>query len=420
MGNAKSGQGRRSRKYLGSLSKIKSGIRKCFNATSDAFIPANISELARANGAMCRPVGINKLKVAPPSGSWRMEVSWNSVECVVCVYQSKGRRNKESCFTERTEYFRRNGRLYRKDECGEPSKGKPLKKKKPVSTQEDADGKQPPERNQKTTPAQRKPSGRKGNLVDLDALSPIGSAGRYNRFSLAGEAHKGKSSGENEPCGEQASPEDRRESPRKPVKVEPERNAVSYVNVADFVVKSHGYSCNHLQHEMEPVKASVTVIVGETRLEERTFRAFYCRQCEKYFVSEGEFERLTRRARLCCKVIALDEVVNPKKGRGLYAKYAEESLIHQYGYNVNEQDDPGPAGRRAILSFIIENGIMGQYQVIAFLENLIRSRTGMSNMQNAIAKWKSDVAFLNSYAPPKRTLKVGRMYAKKSKVRVDG
>lgn len=186
-----------------------------------------------------------------------------------------------------------------------------------------------------------------------------------------------------------------------------------YVGVADFIVRSHGYSCKHRGHTMTPVEASVAVLIADSILDERTFRAFYCEQCGKYFVTDTAFERLTRGGRLCCRVIELQDAINLKEGKGRFSQYAKESMIHQYGYNVAKAEGLTSGNRQSILSFVIENDIMSQYEIISFLEGLIRTREGMRNMQDAVAKWKEDVRFLERYKPPERSLKVGKMYAKR-------
>lgn len=190
----------------------------------------------------------------------------------------------------------------------------------------------------------------------------------------------------------------------------------SYVGVADFIVRSHGYSCKHKSHEMDPVEASVTIMTAGGFLREKTFSAFYCKQCGKYFVTNDAFERLTRSGRLCCRVMEIDDVVNPKGGAGRFANYANESVIRQYGYNVSKQEDLSSGERQAILSFVIENDVMSQYEIISFLDTLIDTREGMANMQDAVAKWREDVRFLEHYRPPKRSLRVGTLYARKSRL----
>lgn len=194
-------------------------------------------------------------------------------------------------------------------------------------------------------------------------------------------------------------------------------NGIHYVAIGDFIVRSHGYSCSHKGHEMTPVEASVTVLVANSILVEQKFRAFYCEQCGMYFVTDTAFERIARGGKLCCRVIGMEEILNPKESIGRFSDFAPESLIHQYGYNVNKTDGLSKESRQAILTFIVENDIMGLYDIISFLEGLIRTRLGMRNMKDAIDKWRDDVTFLEHYQPPKRSLKVGTLYARKSMLR---
>ena len=200
----------------------------------------------------------------------------------------------------------------------------------------------------------------------------------------------------------------------KTSQVEPgQKPGINYVGIGDFIVRTHRYSTSHKSHTMDPVGAKVNVLVAGKYLSEKEFRAFYCRQCRKYFVTDTTYERLRRLGTLCCRVVEFDDVVNPKKGKGFASDFAAESTIHQFGYNVNKDEDLSSGERQAILSFIIENKIMKTYEIVSFLEGLISLRSGNSRMADAISKWKADVNFLEQYHPPKQSLQVGTMYAKK-------
>lgn len=69
----------------------------------------------------------------------------------------------------------------------------------------------------------------------------------------------------------------------------------------------------------------------------------------------------------------------------------------QYGYNVSQVCDISDKKRQDILKFIIDNKILSKNEVISYLNFFISQKQGISNMGQAISKWKKDREFIEKY-----------------------
>ena len=101
-----------------------------------------------------------------------------------------------------------------------------------------------------------------------------------------------------------------------------------------------------------------------------------------------------------------------KAGEGLYGNLASESILHMYGYNVNQQANLPEAEWQTIVSFVIENRIQSAQDVAHLLEWLISQRESNPRMSVAVSRWRSDLRFVKRYHKPTRKVRVDRIYAK--------
>lgn len=185
------------------------------------------------------------------------------------------------------------------------------------------------------------------------------------------------------------------------------------IHVNEFLVrKAYG---RHRQngHRLDSVRATVLILPktgGDPRPVE--FDAYWCPKCRKYYMTEGTFLRLKRQGYICCKVVEEKDLGTKKVGEGVYGKLASESILHMYGYTVNQQDDLTERERQTIISFVIENRIQSAQEIAHLLEWLISQREGNSRMAVAVSRWKADLSFVRHYHKPTRKVRVDRIYAK--------
>ncbi len=77
-----------------------------------------------------------------------------------------------------------------------------------------------------------------------------------------------------------------------------------------------------------------------------------------------------------------------------YGDLKDESILKGYGYNVNQKDNLPAAYRQELLSEIIDLNIMSVFQIVRFLDFLIRSRP---HQRIAREKWMEDKKFVENY-----------------------
>ena len=180
------------------------------------------------------------------------------------------------------------------------------------------------------------------------------------------------------------------------------------IPINDFLIRTNGMYCINKEHHLQRIKALVCIDNGNC-IKEVSVEAMYCTECNQYYISEVEYEKLCRKGRICSRVITLMEYKKiAEKG---FHSWAEKSLLRSYGYIVNEQDNLTDVERHRILSFVIENGIMKVEEIIYFIEWLINRNTG-KNFYNARLKWKMDIDYIRNYKPITGVVKVRDIYRK--------
>ena len=76
---------------------------------------------------------------------------------------------------------------------------------------------------------------------------------------------------------------------------------------------------------------------------------------------------------------------------------AQESLLRQYGYNVNANEGLSSDRRKRILQILVDNHIMTKSEIVSYLKFFISQRKNNSSMKIAVEKWNSDKAFIENY-----------------------
>lgn len=185
------------------------------------------------------------------------------------------------------------------------------------------------------------------------------------------------------------------------------------IHVNEFLVRRSYGSHRTNGHSLEPIRATVSILPrsggNPTPVE---FDAYWCPKCRKYFMGEGTYTKLKRRGYICCKVVEEKDLGTKRAGDGIYGNLASESILHMYGYTVNQQDNLSEAERRTIISFVIENRIQSAQDIAHLLEWLISQRENNPRMSVAVSRWRADLTFVKRYKKPTRTVRVDRIYAK--------
>lgn len=171
-------------------------------------------------------------------------------------------------------------------------------------------------------------------------------------------------------------------------------NTKSHTNLnasIEFLIKISNFRCKTRSHDVEDIVAVVSVFNKiRQEIEEVEIPAFYCKNCKLYFIYDSEYKELLKHGIPTCPV---HEEIKYFNKTNQFEKYESESLLRQFGYNVNSQDNLSTNERRRVIETVINNGIMNKSDVLSLLNFLASSRKNQYNMQNAVSKWESDIKY---------------------------
>lgn len=180
------------------------------------------------------------------------------------------------------------------------------------------------------------------------------------------------------------------------------------IPIENFLIRTTTMHCTNQEHHLQRIKALVYIDTGKA-IKQEEVEAGFCIECNQYFITEVEYQKLCRKGRVCCRVVTLPEYQEISKVKDF--NLAGVSLLRSYGYNVNAQNNLSDAERRRILSFIVENKIESIDRIIGFLEWLIR-RNSSVKLQAARSKWNKDLDYMRSYKPVDEIVRVCSIYQK--------
>ena len=130
---------------------------------------------------------------------------------------------------------------------------------------------------------------------------------------------------------------------------------------------------------------------------EEKIPAYYCEQCDKYYILQSDYEGLEKNYVLLCKVIDGDKLNKRPNDGSIFNSFNKESVMMQYGYSVSAQKGLSERRRRQILGFIMDGRILSRAEVCSHLDWLIDSHFENPKYELAVSKWESDRAFVEGY-----------------------
>ncbi len=167
------------------------------------------------------------------------------------------------------------------------------------------------------------------------------------------------------------------------------------IDFRDFFVYGSYGGCRNPEHtDKEKVRAQVSILKQIGGVGTIEFDAVYCRECGVYYISQSEYERITRSGRILCQLIS-EKKYNEMKNSGFSGELDVESVLYRFGYNVSEKDGYSDSYRQSILSAAIESGVISKKGAINHLRYLIKLNEKKSNLAKAREKWNKDIAYLS-------------------------
>ena len=163
-------------------------------------------------------------------------------------------------------------------------------------------------------------------------------------------------------------------------------------NTILYIYKWGNIICKKQDHELVDVNCVIPSVNGEI-----TVNAQYCRDCNKFIISESSYRfYLDGFSFIPAKFRYVDEDGNfpqrlYKKERGSY------SPLSLAGYTVRADKALSKKERHKLLAFLIDNGVMDKYEIIGYLEMFINTNGQKTGMERAVAKWENDAKYVRQY-----------------------
>lgn len=174
------------------------------------------------------------------------------------------------------------------------------------------------------------------------------------------------------------------------------RKYYNEIQFQDFLIKRSVFRCYYKDHELEDITANVKILNWNGKLETMKVSAGYCADCSVYFIFDETYKEIQRRGTPVCRVYDWKTIESDNATEG-NMRLASESILRQYGYNVNANEGLSSEKRQHILQLIVDNNILTKSEIISYLDFFINQRKNNKAMKTAVEKWQSDKQFIQSY-----------------------
>ena len=125
----------------------------------------------------------------------------------------------------------------------------------------------------------------------------------------------------------------------------------------------------------------------------------YCESCKRYMIGSRSLSLFRE---FCGKFIVNTKLLMP--GTNQSWDILGESRLHQLGYNVVD-GKLSALERQNILVGLLEGKQLSFFEMVATIEQNIRTFENHPKMQKAVSKWQCDLKFINEYALQHRVKK---------------
>ncbi len=178
------------------------------------------------------------------------------------------------------------------------------------------------------------------------------------------------------------------------------KNDIEIPNIGykDFVLRRSTFSCWNKNHHAIDITATVYVMSRNPEKADKmavSVSAGYCSECNIYYIMESGYEKLKNLGIPMCRISDEKHYKKSQFGNGM--KLSQESILMQYGYNVNQSEGLSERVRHKILASLIDNKVMTKSDIVSYLEFFISQRQSQPKYEVAISKWEEDKEFVNDY-----------------------
>lgn len=179
----------------------------------------------------------------------------------------------------------------------------------------------------------------------------------------------------------------------------------------DFLTRSNLHSCRFKNHILTEIVGKVKKIRRFKEVVEVSFPAVYCKNCNRCYITEIEYKKLTSVGVLLCRVIE-EQYLLSKGMQSPYSSWNTESKLHSFGYNVSQATGLSREQRETLLKILVDYKIMTRQEILEHLSWLISQKQGQKRMEIACRKWQEDYDFVSDLKYVNHQVDVKRIYHK--------
>lgn len=176
----------------------------------------------------------------------------------------------------------------------------------------------------------------------------------------------------------------------------------------DTIVIFNINKCSSHNHAIEDIKCNIPIIVPSGEIVYAEFPIIHCKTCKRYIMLKSTYDTINGIP--ACIVIDESKVSGYTENDFLYGD-SSGSKLHQYGYNVNCQDNLTVEQRHTILSMQLLSGNITKGEICSILDtNINRGSNRQESKRDwskAVTKWKADKEYVLSLDLEKESERIG-------------
>lgn len=174
------------------------------------------------------------------------------------------------------------------------------------------------------------------------------------------------------------------------------RQQKNKINFTDAIVIFNINKCSKHNHDIEDIRCRIPIIVSTGEVMYGDFPLIHCKTCNRYIMLKSTYDYINGIP--ACIIIDETYSSNQHTENDFYYGDSSGSKLHQYGYNVNNQDKLTEKQRHTILTLQLLSENITKGEICSILDtNIARGsnrKESKRDWSKAVTKWKADKEYV--------------------------